>query len=402
VELTTELKIIFIETVKELKGYARRTFMARVVNSLGRGGQRRAAKEFGWCRDTIRKGQQEFTDHFCYIDRFRERGRKPAEAHLPHLLDDIRDIVDGQSLTDPTFQTTRLYTHLSAAEVRRQLIAQKDYHDAELPSEETIRVKLNQLGYYPITVKKCQPLKKIPETDAIFEQLQKVNPAADVDPSILRLSMDAKAVVILGWFSRGGKTRVIVKAWDHDFQPDETVIPFGIFLPAYDELYLYFTTSRITSDFISDCLIDFWLTIKERFPQVTTLVINQDNGRENHSRRTQFMKRITEFADQFQLHIHLAYYPPYHSKYNPVERVWGVMENHWRGSILDSIPTVLAFARTMTWNSQHPIVVKLVDKVYPTGVRLTPKEMRALETRLDRLPDLEKWFVRVAPLSLPP
>jgi hypothetical protein len=114
------------------------------------------------------------------------------------------------------------------------------------------------------------------------------------------------------------------------------------------------------------------------------------------------MKRITEFADQFQLHIHLAYYPPYHSKYNPVERVWGVMENHWRGSILDSIPTVLAFARTMTWNSQHPIVVKLVDKVYPTGVRLTPKEMRALETRLDRLPGLEKWFVRVASLSLPP
>ena len=71
-ELTTELKIIFIETVKELKGYARRTFMARVVNSLGRGGQRSVAKEFGWCRDTIRKGQQEFAGHFCYIDRFQQ------------------------------------------------------------------------------------------------------------------------------------------------------------------------------------------------------------------------------------------------------------------------------------------------------------------------------------------
>jgi hypothetical protein len=104
--------------------------------------------------------------------------------------------------------------------------------------------------------------------------------------------MDTKATVLIGLWSRGGKTRVIVKALDHDMEPDEKLTPFGILLPRYDELHLYFTSSRVTSDFIVDCLCDSWSTERERFPHVWTLLINQDNGRENHSRRIQFMKRI--------------------------------------------------------------------------------------------------------------
>lgn len=397
-ELTDELKTIFTEAAHDLKGYAQRVFMARVVNALGKGGQRRAEAELDWCRDTIRKGQQELAGGFCHIERFAERGRKRAEEQLPNLLDDIKSSVDERSQTDPTFQTTRLYTRLSAAEVRRQLLAQNGYRDDELPGEETIRVKLNQLGYQLRSVQKSRPKKKIPETDAIFEQLDKVHAAAAEDETTLRASMDAKATILTGLFSRKGKTRVIVKAMDHDFESGEKLTPYGIFLPQYHELYLYFTRSRITSDFIVDCLRALWLTIQARFPQVKTLLLNQDNGPENHSRRTQFMKRITEFADEFQVTIQLAYYPPYHSKYNPVERVWGVLENHWNGSLLDSVETVLNFAKTMTWNGIHPIV-KLVEKTYPTGVKLTPKEMAELEKRFERLPQLGKWFVRIAPVS---
>jgi len=220
---------------------------------------------------------------------------------------------------------------------------------------------------------------------------------AEKDETILRISMDAKATVLIGPFSRKGKTRVIVKAMDHDFKPDRKLTPFGIFLPAYDELYLYFIAPPVTSDAIVDCLRDFWLTVRHRFPQVQTLLINQDNGPEEHSRRTQFMKRITEFADELRVTIQLAYYPPYHSKYNPIERVWGVLENHWNGSLLDTIETVLSFAKTMTWNQQHP-VVQLVEKTYQIGVKLTQKAMAELEKRFERLPNLEKWFVRITPI----
>ena len=194
--------------------------------------------------------------------------------------------------------------------MREQLIKQKGYSDEELPSEETIRVKINQLGYRLRSVQKSRPKKKIPETDAIFEQLDKLDKEAEQDETILRLSMDAKATVLIGHLSRGGKTRVTVKALDHDFKPDEKLTPFGILLPQYDELYLYMIKSRLTSDCIVDCLHDFWLTVRERFPQVKSLLINQDNGPENHSRRTQFMNRITEFVDEFQMAVQLAYFPP--------------------------------------------------------------------------------------------
>jgi hypothetical protein len=209
--------------------------------------------------------------------------------------------------------------------------------------------------------------------------------------------MDAKARVSVGLFSRHGQSRVVVKALDHDFTPEETVTPYGIFLPQYDELYLYFTTGPVTSDFIVDCLVDCWQSIRVRFPQIKTLCINQDNGPENHSRRTQFMKRMTEFVDTFQLTVDLAYYPPYHSKYNPVERVWGVLEKHWNGSLLDTVETVLHFAASMTWKGQHPTAIKLVKKTYAKGVCLTKKAMETLEERFERLPGLEKWFVRIAP-----
>ena len=395
--LTDDLKELFKGISKILKGYDRRVFMAKIVKLLGKGGQRRAEKGLNWNRGTVRKGMHELEGGFACIDALSARGRKRAEERLPNLLDDIRSIADEQSQTDPTFKTTRLYTPITAQEVRKQLILQKGYTDEELPTEETIRVKLNELGYQLRSVRKCQPLKRIPETDDIFRQLHKLHKEADEDETILRISMDAKATVLIGLLSREGKTRVEVRALDHDTQPDAKLTPYGIFLPQYDELYLYFTTSRVTSDFIVDCLCDFWWLVRQRFPHVRILLINQDNGRENHSRRTQFMNRIVEFVDEFQVTVQLAYYPPYHSKYNPVERVWGVLENHWNGSLLDTVETALNFAQTMTWNRHHPDV-KLVDKDYPTGVRLTPKDMQELEKRFERLPGLEKWFVRIEPV----
>lgn len=158
-ELTDSLKTLLIETAKSLKGSARRLFMARTVKELGPGGQQRAARELRWGRMTIRKGMRELESGVVCVDAFALRGRKRAEDHLPTLLIDIQALVDSQSQTDPQFRTKRLYTRLTAAEVRRQLIAQKGYTDAELPSAETIGAKLNELGYYPQKVAKSQPQK---------------------------------------------------------------------------------------------------------------------------------------------------------------------------------------------------------------------------------------------------
>ena len=159
-ELTDALKSLFIETAKALQGSARRLFMARTVKELGTGGQRRAERELGWGRMTIRKGLHELESGLTCLDAFAARGRKPVETHLPNLLPDIKAIVDSQRQVDPQCRTNRLSTRLSAAEVRRQLIAHKGYADAALPTVQTITTTLNGLGYYPKKVAKSQPQKK--------------------------------------------------------------------------------------------------------------------------------------------------------------------------------------------------------------------------------------------------
>lgn len=218
------------------------------------------------------------------------------------------------------------------------------------------------------------------------------------DETVLRMSLDAKAIVKVGEYSRRGKSRVIVKALDHDFKPKEITTPFGIFLPDYNRLYIYLSQGRVTSDFIVDCIADCWEQIKHDFHQVETLLMYQDNGPENHSRRTQFMYRMAQFADKMQLIIRLAYYPPYHSKYNSIERVWGALEQHWNGSLLNSMETVLRFAQSMTWQEKSP-TVKIVEKIYATGKKLSQKAMSLLEKRFEREENLRKWFVHITPID---
>lgn len=238
------------------------------------------------------------------------------------------------------------------------------------------------------------PPKRVPQTDAIFEQVKRVNERADEAPGTLRLSLDAKATVNVGPFSRRGRSRTRTKGADHDFKPEATLTPFGVFLPEHDDLTLYMARSKVTSDFIVDRLVDWWESNKVRFPEVTRLVLNLDNGPENHSRRTQFLKRMVGFAREYRLDIELAYYPPYHSKYNPIERCWGILELHWNGTLLDSVEAVLGYAETMSWKGGHPEVV-LVEAEYSKGVRLGREEMEALESVVTRLPSLEKWFVSI-------
>ena len=216
---------------------------------------------------------------------------------------------------------------------------------------------------------------------------------------MLRVSIEAKATVKVGPFARGGKSRVRTSAADHDFQPAATVTPVGIFLPVSDELFLYGVTSKVTSDCLVDRLVDWWETVKERFAHITTLVINLDNGPESHSRRTQFMQRLVAFAQHSRLTIRLAYYPPYHSKYNSIERCWGILEQHWNGALLDSVDAVIQYASSMTWKGNHPVVA-LVTTTYQTGVKLTKQAMDLVETQLQRLPSLGKWFVDIEGFSL--
>ncbi|BBD63865.1 transposase [Nostoc commune NIES-4072] len=160
IQLTDSLKNLLQETATQLKGAARRRFQAQTVIELGHGGQLLAQQELGWDRNTIRKGIKELTSGITCVDNMSAKGRNKAEEHLPHLLEDIKNLVDSQSQTDPSFKSQRLYTRLTASVVRRLLIEKLGYSKEELPTEETIRLKLNYLGYRLKRVAKVLPQKK--------------------------------------------------------------------------------------------------------------------------------------------------------------------------------------------------------------------------------------------------
>lgn len=157
--LDPEVCTLIRQTADEFSGAQRRRFQARTVAQLGLS-QRQAQRYFGWARDTVRKAQHEARSGITCCDATGRRGRKPAEFHLPHLLDDLRALAQDHCQTDPTFQTTRLYCRLTAAEARRQLIGRKGYTDQQLPSVQTLGAKLNALGFRLRKVAKCRPQKK--------------------------------------------------------------------------------------------------------------------------------------------------------------------------------------------------------------------------------------------------
>jgi Rhodopirellula transposase DDE domain len=128
------------------------------------------------------------------------------------------------------------------------------------------------------------------------------------------------------------------------------------------------------------------------------LQINMDNGPERSGRRTQFLQRMVAFCDGIGKPIHLLYSPPYHSKYNPIERCWGILEWHWNGTKLVDVETMLEWAKSMTWKGIAPIV-ELSRKVYQKGVALSKRAMQAVEARLMRHSELPKWDILILPAA---
>jgi transposase len=198
----------------------------------------------------------------------------------------------------------------------------------------------------------------------------------------------------------GGKTRTdangeVDKGWDHDPPAQEKQVPVGILMVVTGALTLLFASWE-TSDVWADALHLWWQQVRAGFRHIKRLVLYLDNGPKNSGRRPQFLKRMVQFADWSGLELHLVYYPPYHSKYNPIERCWSALEKKWNGVILNCLKVILQCALRMTWKGQHPTVKRLSGE-YPEGVRVPAQEMREVEARLERSTTLPKYDITIKP-----
>lgn len=199
----------------------------------------------------------------------------------------------------------------------------------------------------------------------------------------------------------GGKTRSDAegrtpKAWDHDPPAERKWTPLGILVPATGMLTLFFGMKE-TSDFWVDGLQRWWGEARAVYPQVRQLVIYLDNGPHNAGTRTQFLKRMVEFVDWSGLQVRPVYYPPYHGKYNPIERCRSSLEKKWGGALLNCLKVILQFALRMLWKGRHPNVKRL-EGDYRDGIRLSKKEMKRYEARLQRSPTLPKYDITIKPI----
>src|SRR5947209_3865906 len=181
---TDRLETLLRSGAKRLTGFQRRSFLAEVALELCDASPRKTERRFGWGRDTVAKALHESRQGMRCLENFAARGRRRSEDQDPQLAADIRAIVEPHAYADPELKSARRYMNLSAAEVRAALIA-KGYSPAELPSERTMRDILNRMNYRLKRIQKGKPLKKTPQTDAIFAHVHAVHDQARDDPETL-------------------------------------------------------------------------------------------------------------------------------------------------------------------------------------------------------------------------
>lgn len=213
--------------------------------------------------------------------------------------------------------------------------------------------------------------------------------------------MDTKATVNVGEYSRHGCSRGLepVKAWDHDMRPKQKLVPGGILEPVSGRSFLFFTGSYKTSDFMADGLQLWWNEMKQDISNVKRLVINMDNGPECSGRRSQFLKRLVGFSDVTGLAVRIIYYPPYHSKYNGIERYWAGLEKSWNGYLLSTVSVVLNRAANFVWKRVRT-TVHLLETTYEKGVKVCGKERERLEDRLERSEKLPWYDITIFPKTV--
>ncbi len=380
----------------KMHGAERRGFIAEIALRYCDGNARQTEQVFGWGRKVVETGLGEKrTGIECVSAKPNFTGNKYWEEKHPEIAADLGRLAEEHAQQDPSFQSTIAFTRLTAAQAVQEL-RKLGHNEDDLPAPGTMAKILNRLGYRLRRVVKAKPQKKIPETDAIFNNI-KVNDTANQELGAKRISVDCKATVKLGDFSRGGMTRGDNRACDHDMGYIGKHTPCGIVDEDTGRLHIEFGSSAKTSDFMVDSLQAWWnkLPIEEQ-EKIPLIQIKMDNGPESSGIRTQFLNRIVEWSEQINKPIHLLYFPPYHSKYNPIERCWGILEQHWNGSKLVDVETMLAWAGSMTWKGLRPIV-HLSKTIYEKGISLTKKAMKAIESRLYRNPDLPKWDILVCP-----
>ena len=384
-----------IESIKKCNDKEQKLFMIGSL-AVDIGGRCISAlsKIFGISRVTIRKAIKLFKKEIVYYPTTETRGRKKLTEIYPCLEKDITKVIENSLSTDPKFKTEKQYVNMTVKEIKKQLIETGKYEENSFCNSSLNNI-LNEMGYDLKKVKKTKPLKKIKETDDIFDNVKKKKEEGLSDNKTVMISIDTKDKVLLGPFSRNGYNRVVIEAVDHDLT-NNCLIPFGILDLKKNIPYFFNYTSKPTSLDLVDCIEEFYV---EQYlnSDINKLMIFLDNGPDNSEVRTIFLSGLINIAKKYNIKVELIYYPPYHSKYNPIERLWARLEMIWNGFLLETVDIYLNFMKNLTWKGVKS-VTKLKEVKYEKGLTINKKKMKNLEDKyITRTEGIKKWSVLITP-----
>lgn len=387
-----------VECIKKMRnGIEKNMAIGALVADIGNRCLKPVAKAIG---SSFRKVKQCYSDYKnginCKSDKLKNRGRKKTSEIFPNLISDIETVIEKYKEVDSHFKTDTLFITIDPASIIEELVSKFDY-PPEFACYNTIKKILNEMGYKLKRISKTKVLAKIPETDAIFENVNDaMESALETDNTTAAISIDDKATKKVGNISDNGRSYLNITALDHDTTFDYSMKPFGILDLKTNETFVTCTPYSSTAEFKVDC-IEQYIIRKTETGELKKLIIFLDNGPENSGRRKLWLKSLVELAKKYNLVIELVYYPPYHSKYNKIERFWARLQIFWSKIIMYNVDILLDCLNKVTWN-EEVCIGKINYKEYAKGITISDDYMDTyVNPHIIREEGLEKWSIVITP-----
>lgn len=390
---------------RSLRENDRRRYAAVEAAKLGHGGLDYIATLLGCDPKTVRRGQRDLEQladqdlqDIAPDERTRKPGggREPATESRPDLVPGFRAVLEDRTAGDPMDRGV-IWTDLTPREIREALM-EKDLY----VGEQVVRQLLDAEGYRRRSIQKYLDMGEHEARDAQFANIARIKREYLDSPDPI-LSIDTKKRELLGTFYRDGRvyTRRGLLAFDHDFPSYATgvVIPYGLYDLKRNIGYFSLGTSHDTTEFACDSIAWWWESYgRVLYPGARSLCLLCDGGGSNSADKYLFKEDLQKLADRLGREIRMAHYPPYCSKYNPIERrLFPHATRACQGVIFDSAATVKRLLEKTRTATGLGVVVEVLDKVYQTGRKYAEDFKRTMKIAFDEY--LPKWNYRAIPAT---
>ena len=261
-----------------------------------------------------------------------------------------------------------------------------------------IKKTLKSLRFVKRKMRKCKTLKEVENRDQQFKRIARLT-RFYIHLNLPVLSIDSKKKEMLGNFFRDGTVfcNQAIPVNDHDFNSfsDGIAVPHGIYDVAKNTCYMSIGTNKDTAEFVADNIEYHWNTsIKNNYPNAKKILILCDGGGSNSSSHYIVKEEFKKLAERLQVQIHVAHYPPYCSKWNPIEhRAFSFISKQWQGSVFRNYEIIKELAEETRTKTGFSVKANINRKVYQTGRKASEEFMEKMPVIFSKI--LPKWNYRL-------